>query len=123
MECIEKNLNIWITEDEASDLVGIKPETLRKNCSSGKYIFKVSKRKNKHIYKILLSSLPAEIQDKYSNINNDLAEGLMAYNSAPDWVKRQADKYILIIRACDSLKVKVQEASFFSKVSEEVDNP
>lgn len=104
VENTERNLNIWITEDEASNLLGIKPETLRKNCSSGKYIFKISKRKNRHIYKILLSSLPVEIQDKYSNTNNNLAEGLMAYNSAPDWVKRQADKYILIIRASEGLK-------------------
>ncbi len=104
MENTEKNLNIWITEDEASDLLGIKPETLRKSCSLGKYIFKISKRKNKHVYKVLLSSLPVEIQDKYSNRNNDLASGLMEYNQAPDWIRKQADKYILILRSCECFK-------------------
>lgn len=104
MENTEKNLNIWISEDEASDLLGIKPETLRKNCSSGKYIFKISKQKKKLVYKVLLSSLPIEIQDKYSKVNDGLAEGLMAYNSAPDWIRKQADKYILILRSCECFK-------------------
>lgn len=104
MENTEKNLNIWISEDEASDLLCIKPETLRKNCSSGKYIFKISKKKNRHVYKILLLSLPVEIQNKYSSTNSDLAEGLMVYNSVDEKSRKLTDKYIHILNTSKNLK-------------------
>ncbi|MDD3012641.1 MAG: transposase domain-containing protein [Candidatus Gastranaerophilales bacterium] len=104
MKNTERNLNIWISEDNACELLGIKAETLRKNCASGKYVFKVSKRKKNHIYKVMLSSLPVEFQNLYSKSDNDLAEGLMLYNSADEKSRKLADKYIHILNTSKNLR-------------------
>ncbi len=107
------NISLWIDENQACSLLGVKFETLRKNCASGKYIFERNKaQKEKVEYKILLSSLPERFQNKYYRINSanettfDLDIDLMLYNKAPNWAKKQADKYVVILTNSRGLKGK-----------------
>lgn len=104
MENTQQNLNIWLSSDEACDLLGIKFDTLRKQCAKDKYLFKVSKKGTKKEYKILLSSLPDNAKQKYNASTADLAQGLMAYNSADEKSRKLANKYIQILNACRNLK-------------------
>ena len=53
---LENNRDIWLSEEEACSLLGIKSETLRKNCKQDKYIYKIKKLKSGNKYKILLNS-------------------------------------------------------------------
>ena len=107
MELAREKQNSWINADVACELLGIKFDTLRKNCSLGKYQYKISKRGKKNEYKILASSLPPEIQMKISTAANILEEGLMAYNKADSRSRKLADKYVNILNECKNLKGNV----------------
>lgn len=107
------NISVWIDENQACSLLGVKLETLRKNCTSGKYIYERNKAKKEKVeYKILLSSLPERIQNKYYQLNSsnettfDLDVDLMLYNKAPIWAKKQADKYVVVLTNSKGLKGK-----------------
>ena len=56
----------WININELSDILEVLKETLRRNCLSNKYIFKVYKTGKFKNYQVLLSSLPQNYQDKYN---------------------------------------------------------
>ncbi|MEI8389915.1 MAG: hypothetical protein WCG23_08525 [bacterium] len=107
------NIPVWIDENQACSLLGVKLETLRKNCTSGKYIYEKNKSlKEKVEYKILLSSLPQRLQNKYNLLNSvnetafDLDVDLMLYNKAPNWAKKQADKHVVVLTNSRGLKGK-----------------
>ena len=104
MELAKEKKNCWISAEIACELLGIKFDTLRKNCSLGKYQYKISKRGKKNEYKILASSLPVDIQSKIISPKNLLEEGLMAYNKADNRSRKLADKYIEILSACKNLR-------------------
>lgn len=98
------NNNIWISQDEASDLLNVKPKTLRKNCRDGLFSFQIKKINNKTIYFVLLKTLPVKYQEKY--FNNDLIDEKIVvnkYSEAPDWAKLQAEKYVIILNQCKDL--------------------
>ncbi|MEI7475307.1 MAG: transposase domain-containing protein [bacterium] len=108
---IIKNNPVWIDENQASSLLGLKIETLRKNCATGKYIFEKMKNNGEKVeYRILLSCLPERFQNKYHQFNStnettfDLDIDIMLYNKAPNWAKKQADKYIVILTNSRGLK-------------------
>jgi len=104
VELAKEKKNCWISAEIACELLGIKFDTLRKNCSLGKYQYKISKRGKKNEYKILASSLPVDIQSKIISPKNLLEEGLMAYNKADNRSRKLADKYIEILSACKNLR-------------------
>ena len=104
MELANETKISWISAEQACELLGIKFDTLRKCCSQGKYEYMISKKGRRKEYKILASSLPADINELYHSCDNDLSAGLMEYNKAPAWARKQADKYIEILTACKMLK-------------------
>lgn len=91
------NKAIWIDIEELSSILGVLKETLRRNCLADKYMFKFSKAGKSKNYQILISSLPQKYQDKYyrkiDSINNKIFD-LEVYTNAPEWSRKQADKYM-----------------------------
>lgn len=89
----------WIDINELSNTLGVLRETLRRNCLSDKYIYKVQKDGKNKIYYILLSTLPEDYQNKYINnsIQKDNNLDLEIYSNAPEWARKQADKYLNLI--------------------------
>lgn len=97
--------NIWLSQNEASTLLGIKVKTLRQNCRDGVFRFKIRQIDNKSIYYVSLSSLPEKYQEIYFKIDTTIPEKDIdnAYSNAPEWAKSKAEKYISIINACKGL--------------------
>lgn len=97
--------NIWLSQDEASNLLNIAVPTLRKTCSRGLFSFKIKKINNKTVYFVLLNSLPLKYQDKYFN-KDEINEVCITnkYSESPEWAKLQAEKYVLILQQCKDLK-------------------
>ncbi len=97
--------NIWLSQDEACELLDVKVKTLRQNCRDGLFRFKISQVDNKSIYYVLLSSLPEKYQEKYFKIDATITEKDIdnAYSNAPEWAKSKAEKYITLINACKGL--------------------
>ena len=81
--------DIWLSANEACELLGISVETLRRNCKAGKFV-SLSKKSGKFKkYNVLLSSLPEKAQDKYySNLQTKedaLELNLEIYSGAPNF--------------------------------------
>ena len=99
--------NIWLSADEACSLLGIKKDTFRKHCSKGKYTARVEKINGNKEYKILLISLPVEIQAKYfgedKKFSDDIETNMMIYNKAPKWAREKVNKYIMILNKSKGL--------------------
>ena len=91
----------WLSVEEACRLMNLKEKTLKDKCRSGQFIYKVTQYQKKTYYYIKLDSLPENYINKYFyGINNtDLH-----YSDAPDWAKKQAEKYIQIIEETEHLK-------------------
>jgi len=89
----------WVNINDLSAILGVLRETLRRNCVAGKYIFRVQKSGKNKIYYILLSTLPEDYQNKYINnsIQKDNNLDLEIYSNAPEWSRKQADKYLNLI--------------------------
>lgn len=100
---IKRNTNeaIWLSQDEAGELLNIKIDTLKKNCRKGLFSFQIKMINNKTIYYVLLASVPKKYQDKY--FNKDIIDKKVLtqeYSEAPDWAKLQAEKYVVILNQC-----------------------
>ena len=59
--------DIWLNIDDVAVLTGELKETVRRKCKRGEYISTFIKDGRFKIYKIKLSSLPMQFQDKYFN--------------------------------------------------------
>lgn len=113
MNDFEVNLNtsdIWLTTNEACELLAIKKDTLRKACSKGKFESKKEKIEGITEYFVLLSSLPEDVQAKYfqqSHVKDENLElEVEIYNRAPKWAKDKANKYLAIFNKTDGLSGK-----------------
>ncbi len=106
----------WVDINKLSDILGVLKETLRRNCLASKYIYKTQTAgKYKH-YQILVSSLPQEYQDRYTNFltpkDNEL--DFQVYSNAPEWARKQADKYLNLISSTAKMSHQ-QVKAFLSK--------
>ncbi len=105
----------WVNINDLSAILGVLRETLRRNCVACKYIYKVQKDGKNKIYKILVSSLPKNYQDKYfSNLIPQDNIELEIYSNAPDWARKQAEKYLNLFELTAGMKYKEIE-EFLSK--------
>ena len=108
--------NIWLTIDEVCDLSGDKKETIRRKCKSGELVStfeKIGKFKN---YFVSLSSLKAEIQEKYLQQKQgnpvvqvekyELSSSLTEFSNAPEWARKQAEKYLELFSLTEKLNYK-----------------
>lgn len=101
---------IWLTIEEVCNLTGEVKETVRRKCKRGEYISTFSKNGRLKIYSVKLSSLPKDAQDLYINPKDKLAvelntieQNAKEYANAPDWARKQADKYIELINATEDM--------------------
>jgi len=85
------NIPVWINEDQACSLLGVKSETLRKKCRAGEYAFKIVKKDKATSYNILFSSLPEKVQNKHLNVSNlNIKTYDIQYSDAPEWAKNSS---------------------------------
>ena len=95
------NSEVWLDMETVCSLTTEIKETVRRKCKSGKYTSTSQMQGHSRVYKILLSSLPIAIQNKYlqlesvsnfdaSKVTKDSEE----YAKAPIWARKQADKYL-----------------------------
>lgn len=103
---LQLNNEEWIPEDVASEMLSIKPKTLRERCRKNQYIFTIKKTGKKAIYYIHKDSISKSVIN-YQDIDNELSSD--NYSDSPDWAKMQADKYIHIIDESKDLNGKELE--------------
>src|SRR5574344_1021566 len=111
---LEISEEIWLTIEEVCSLTGDKKETVRRKCKSNKYNANFEKNGKFKLYKIALSSLEKDAQDKYLVKNKNKKENNAVppintfedYSNAPNWAKKQADKYIELCKLTDKLNYK-----------------
>ncbi len=102
----------WLTIDEVCSLSGEKRETVRRKCKREEYISKFTKQGKFKNYYILLSSLPEEYQEKYLQIMkskipvSNHSDENEEYASAPEWARKQADKYMEIFSLTKNMTYK-----------------
>ena len=65
METNKDKTNIWINIQEASSVLGLSEQTLKKQCRRGEFVFKIVKKGKRANYFIMLKSMPDFAQDKY----------------------------------------------------------
>jgi hypothetical protein len=101
--------NIWLDIEEVCRLTGETKETVRRKCKSEKYT-STSERSGKFkTYSVLLSSLPKKAQEKYYSENVEPSELIFnttdidEYSLAPEWAKKQADKYLELISLTEKM--------------------
>ena len=105
MENAKDKTNIWINIQEASDVLGLSEQTLKRQCRRGEFVFKIVKKGKRANYFIMLKSMPEFAQDKYLGETEIKAK----YSDAPSWAKQQAEKYVRILDASAGLKGKELE--------------
>ncbi len=109
---------VWLPAREAAELLGHSSDRpLRRDLRihPDKFVHEMRPGPTGAQYHILLSSLPPEIQAKYWKaraeldgtpvVEEDALETEMdLYHRAPGWARKQADKYVAVIRATEGLK-------------------
>ncbi len=93
------NIPVWISVEEASHLLNLKEKTVKDYCRCGKLIYRIEIKNSLHTYSIKFDSLPEFAKNKIFKTEYE-----PGYSDSPEWSKIQADKYILIIKATESLK-------------------
>lgn len=101
----------FVNIEELSKMLGIKKETLRRNCAAGTLEHTVQRQGKYKIYSIMISSLSQSLQDKFfakfdSDQKDLIAIGAELYANAPAWSKKQADKYLQLISMTEKLTHK-----------------
>ena len=103
---------VWLTVDEVCNLSGEIRETVRRKCKKEIYESRFIKQGKFKIYYILLKSLPEEYQTKYfeskehENRVIDISNGNEEYALAPEWARKQADKYMEILSLTEKMSYK-----------------
>ena len=112
LSVIPENTNkpIWVAIDDVSNVLKLAIKTLKEQCRSGKYIYKVEKSGYKNNYFVNFSSLPDYAQRKLIGVKN---ANIDSYSEVPLWAKEQAERYKRILDNCEGLKG--QELEIFVK--------
>lgn len=101
--------NIWLDIEEVCRLTGETKETVRRKCKSEKYTSTSERNGKFKTYSVLLSSLPKNAQEKYYSENVEPSELIVntsdidEYSLAPEWAKKQADKYLELISLTEKM--------------------
>ena len=91
----------WVDLQELARILKCKTETLRRGCVSGRYTCRFSKSGKFKNYEILLSSLPARYLKAFNDFNSSKTKKINIessdYSDAPEWARKQADKYLELL--------------------------
>lgn len=98
-------MDIWITTNEAIDLLGISKQAFHKARLLRKYKCRPVFDTGGIQYQVYLASLPSELQVKYWDKKNDNPEekheavltDAEIYAAAPEFARKKADKYLALI--------------------------
>ena len=105
MKAVKDKTNLWISIEQASEILGLSEQTIKKQCRKGDYVFKIVKKGKRANFFIMLKSMPQFAQDKYlGDTSLDIK-----YSEVPSWAKQQAEKYVRILDASAGLKGKELE--------------
>jgi hypothetical protein len=104
------NNEIWLPIEDVCTLTGEIKETVRRKCKSEVYVSKFTKNGKFKNYSVLLSSLSRKAQNKYFHIEEkknlsikEINENMSIYSTAPEWAKKQADKYLELLTLTDGM--------------------
>ena len=94
--------SVWLAQNKACEILGIKLRTLKEYCYRSKFIYKIKKVKNKNVFYVLrdsnFESLIKKDEDFTVSANNP------KYSEASAWAKAQADKYIELLEVTQGKK-------------------
>jgi len=113
---IDKQLQgnpVWLSVKEGCQLLSISPQAVKKNCKKGLYqTIKVTGNGGQQ-YRIALSSLPVQAQIKYHEQHlpkhpdtpsePDTDWDMKLYMEAPEYNRRLADKYLLVLQESEGM--------------------
>ena len=86
---------------DVSKVMKLTEKTLKERCRQGIYNHRIIKKGSKNNYYISRNSLPEHIILKLDGLYIDSDSN---YANAPIWAKKQADKYLTIIKATENFK-------------------
>ncbi|MCB0713421.1 MAG: DDE-type integrase/transposase/recombinase [Ignavibacteriae bacterium] len=107
------NQATWLTTREAVNLIGISVRGFHNAREAGRYTCRQVNGNGGKQYEVLLSSLPPEAQARYWQEQIAQADTLpvddkeleeKAYAEAPEYARKQADKYLSILKVTDGMK-------------------
>jgi len=103
-ESIIENIkkSVWLAQDDACDILGIKLRTLKEYCYRSKFIYKIKKIKNKNVFFVLRDSNFENLIKKDEEFV--VSENDPKYSEASAWAKAQADKYIELLELSQGKK-------------------
>jgi hypothetical protein len=85
----------WLTQEEVCKRLNITFKTLRNKCSNGDLVYRIKRVDNQNRYFIDEASLP---EIKAINLSGQ------KYADAPPWARVQADKYVVVLKACEHIR-------------------
>lgn len=103
----------WISVQEAADLLGVTPRTVRRRVQDDEITARLAIGRGGRQYQILLESLPAEAIERYKAESepeseepelSDAEVDALLYQRAPKWARERADKYLAILRQSEGLR-------------------
>ena len=96
---------IWLSMDEVCNLTGEVKETVRRKCKRGEYSCTYDKKGKYKNYLINLDSLPEAAKNRYNGIKINVQHSKF-YKESPAWAKKQAKKYVELIKKTVGMKHK-----------------
>ncbi len=97
--------DIWLSMDEVCNLTGEVKETVRRKCKRGEYSCTYDKKGKYKNYLINLDSLPEAAKNRYNGIKINVQHSKF-YKESPAWAKKQAKKYVELIKKTVGMKHK-----------------
>ena len=88
---------IWLTIEEVSELTQEVKETVRRKCKRSEYYCTYDKKGKYKNHLINLDSLPEAAKNRYNGIKINVKQSKF-YKESPAWAKKQAKKYVELIK-------------------------
>ena len=90
----------WISIIDACKILNLREKTLKNRCYNGQLNYKIERKNNRNQYFIRFDSISE--YGKKIVLGNTNAE-MQSYSEAPKWAKKQAEKYIEILKSSHNL--------------------
>ncbi len=97
--------DVWLSVEEVCTLTGEVKETVRRKCKRSEYSCTFEKDGKYKNYLVNLDSLPEAAKNKYFGIKINTRHSKF-YKESPAWAKKQAKKYVELIKLTKGMKHK-----------------